>query len=187
MSLIIGLTGKFAAGKGTVADTLVHHGFRYHSLSDVIRDALSAQGIPESREALTEMGNALRRAEGPQALALGICRKIQADPHHDHIVDSIRNPAEVVTLRTLPGFRLLGIDADPRLRFDRLRARNRAGDPETFAYFQELEAKETHSADPTTQQLHATWALVDEILHNDGDLHDLNRAVAATLERLRPT
>jgi len=183
--MIVGLTGKFAAGKGTVAEVLRVRGFVYHSLSDVIRDELAARGLPESRENLTATGNAMRRADGPAALALRITPRL-ADGR-DHIVDSIRNPAEVEVLRTVPGFFLLGVDAEQRVRFERLRARNRTAATETFAQFAELEARETHSTDPTTQQLHATWQLADVVVSNDTTLDALAAAVGRVLaERGRP-
>lgn len=138
--MIIGLTGKFAAGKGTVADFLRSRDFVYHSLSDVIREELVARGIPESRENLLNLGNALRAADGPAALAIRIRDRLSDG--RNHIVDSIRNPAEVHTLKEISGFFLLGVDADPVLRFERLRARNRIGDPETFEHFQALEARD---------------------------------------------
>jgi len=178
--MIVGLTGKFAAGKGTVAELLKERGFRYHSLSDVIREELLARGLPESRENLMETGNALRRADGPAALALRIVSRLASG---DHIVDSIRNPAEVEVLRTVPGFFLLGVDADQRVRYERLTARNRIGDPTSFEQFAELEARETHSTDPTKQQLHATWSLADEAVANDGTQADLKVAVDALMAR----
>ena len=85
--MIIGLTGKFAAGKGTVAEVLTARGFRYHSLSDVLREELAARGIAESREALTAVGNELRRDGGPDVLARRIQARLQDGG--DHIVDSI--------------------------------------------------------------------------------------------------
>jgi len=179
--MIIGLTGKFAAGKGTVAEYLGRLGYRYHSLSDVIREELKQRGIPESREALTEAGNSLRRADGPAALAMRILGRLQDG--QPHIVDSIRNPAEVEVLRTIPGFFMVGVDADPRVRFARLVARDRQGDPTTFEQFAALEERETTSTDPSTQQLRATWALVDEVVANDATIDELERAVRAILER----
>jgi dCMP deaminase len=179
--MIIGLTGKFAAGKGTVADFLKARGFAYHSLSDVIREELAREGIPESRENLLEMGNRLRAADGPAALAVRIRARLGDGAHH--IVDSIRNPAEVRVLREVPGFFLLGVDAEPRIRFERLRARNRVGDPETFEHFAALEARETRSDNPSAQQLHATWELVDETIDNGGSLEALGAAVDQLLAR----
>jgi len=179
--MIIGLTGKFAAGKGTVADYLGRLGYRYHSLSDVIREELKARGIPESREALTEAGNSLRRADGPAALAMRIVQRLQDGA--PHIVDSIRNPAEVEALRMIPGFFMVGVDADPRVRFERLIARGRQGDPTTFEQFAALEERETTSTDPSTQQLRATWALVDEVIQNDGTVDELEASIRAILDR----
>jgi dCMP deaminase len=177
--MIVGLTGKFAAGKGTVAAYLGRLGFTYHSLSDVIREELARRGVAESREALTELGNALRRQDGPAALALRLGERL--GDGGDHIVDSIRNPAEVEVLRNIPGFFMIGVDADSRVRFSRLVARGRQGDPTTFELFRSLEERETTSTDPSTQQLLATWALVDETVMNDGAVSELERAVAAIL------
>lgn len=177
--LIVGLTGKFAAGKGTVADLLVARGFAYHSLSDVIREELKRRGVPESRENLTEAGNSLRREHGPAALAIMIRERLLDGGRH--IVDSIRNPAEVEILKALPGFFLVGVDAAREVRFERLRARDRQGDPTTWEQFCALEDRETHSTDPTTQQLSATWRAVDETLMNDGTVGDLEVALGALL------
>lgn len=176
---VIGLTGKYAAGKGTVADTLIARGYAYHSCSDVLREELELRGIPESRPALLELGNELRRAGGPGELARRLAPRLVDGGHH--IVDSIRNPAEVEALRQLPGFVLLVVDADPRVRFTRLRLRARQGDPETFEEFAELEARETESDDPTTQQLRATMALADHMIMNDGSVADLADALDAAL------
>ncbi len=179
--MIVGLTGKFAAGKGTVAAYLGRLGFSYHSLSDVIREELAARGIAESRQALTELGNALRRADGPAALAMRIGDRLRDGG--DHIVDSIRNPAEVEVLRKIPGFFMIGVDADARVRFERLLLRGRQGDPTSFAEFEAFEERETRSTDPSTQQLLATWALIDETVHNDGSVEELEAAVSAILAR----
>ena len=96
--MIFGLTGKNAAGKGTAAEFLVACGFTYHSLSDVIREALAADGEAPTRERMIAMGNALRQRGGPGALAHAVLERL--DHTHNHVVDSFRNPAEVVAFRT---------------------------------------------------------------------------------------
>ncbi len=181
--MIIGLTGKFAAGKGTVADMLIARGFVYHSLSDVLREELARRGVAESRTSLMALGNELRAAEGPDALAQRILERLRDG--RDHLVDSIRTPAEVATLRKLPDFTLLGIDADPEVRFRRLIERGRQGDPLTWEDFRALEARETSSDDPAAQQLAATFALADIVVMNDGPVDALASAVERVLEGLR--
>ena len=179
---MIGLTGKYAAGKGTVAEVLKGRGFSYHSCSDVLREELAARAVTESREALLALGNELRRAGGPGELARRLTPRLKDGG--DHIVDSIRNPAEVEALRELAGFVLLVVDAAPEVRFQRLRARARIGDPETFEAFHALEQRELVSDDPTTQQLNATIALADHALMNDGPLEELEQAVEDLLAKL---
>ncbi|MGM0575631.1 MAG: AAA family ATPase [Myxococcota bacterium] len=180
--MIIGLTGKFAAGKGTVAEVLRERGFAYHSLSDILREELTARGVAESRRALLELGNELRRAGGPGVLAARLRDRLRDG--RDHIVDSIRNPAEVRELRRLEGFTLVAVTAAPEVRFERLRARGRVGDPTTWEEFVELERRETDSDDPTTQQLAATLALADRSLPNDGDVEALRASVEDLVARL---
>ena len=177
--MIIGLTGKYAAGKGTAAEVLMELGYAYHSLSDILRDELKKRGVPESREALLAVGNELRQADGPGALAKRLLPQLETGLH---LVDSIRNPLEVVELRTLPKFVLIGIDADSRVRFERLRSRNRQGDPETWEKFVELESRELESDDPAAQQLLRTYELSDHVLNNDGSLDELRSAMMTLLE-----
>ena len=182
--MIIGLTGKFAAGKGTVADVLGREGYSYHSLSDVLRDELAERGIDESRDALRVIGNELRRAGGPGVLAARVLARIEARGEARALVDSIRNPAEVEVLRRRADFVMVGVDADPRIRFERLRARDRQGDPETWEDFVELEARETVSDDPATQQLRKTFELADVVVANDGTIEALRLEVSELLRRL---
>ncbi|MEZ4264872.1 MAG: AAA family ATPase [Myxococcota bacterium] len=180
--MIVGLTGKYAAGKGTVAEVLLRGGFQYHSLSDIIREELAASGQAESREALLAMGNTLRHEGGPGVLAQRLLERVKTG---DHIVDSIRNPAEVAALRTLDGFTLVAVDADARVRFERLKQRARIGDPTEWETFAELEARESKSDDPRAQQVAATLALADRVVMNDGDLGALEASVAELLAELR--
>ncbi len=179
--MIIGLTGKYAAGKGTVAAMLVEDGFTYHSLSDILREELAARGVAESRESLTAIGNELRTAGGPGVLAERLVERLSDGQRH--VVDSIRNPAEVVALRAASGFFLIGVDADPRVRFQRLVERARIGDPTDFETFQRLEAAETESDDPNKQQLARTFALADEVVDNGGTVVELADALGAVLRR----
>jgi len=178
--VVLGLTGPNAAGKGEVASHLERCGFKLHSLSDVVREEAARQGFPPEREHLIRIGNELRRELGAGALARGILSRLG----ERDVVDSIRNPAEVVVLRERDDFVLLGVSAQPQRRFQRSLERGRPGDPATFEEFLERERQE-NSSDPGAQQLGATFALADQIVRNDGDLDDLRRAVDEVLERLQ--
>lgn len=188
--MIIGVAGPNGAGKGEVVAWLAARSFTALSLSDVIRDELRAQGVAESRERMIEAGRTLRALHGPAVLAERLRAKIQPDRHY--VIDSIRHPAEVEALRALGArFRLLWVDADPRLRFERLRARNRPGDPDTFERLIELENRERGSDDAAMQQLDAVARLADVVLRNDGDLAALHarlqEVIASSLGFERPS
>ena len=57
---IIGLTGRNASCKGTVASFLKKSSFVYHSLSDTLRNELKRRNLEESRDNLIMIGNSLR-------------------------------------------------------------------------------------------------------------------------------
>lgn len=180
--MIIGLTGKNGAGKGEVANILKESGYIYHSLSDAIRDEITKQGNPITREKLIETGNFLRKKGGPSVLADKTLDKL--DPEKNYIIDSIRNPAEVISLKRRSDFTLLCVEADEKVRFERIKSRNRENDPVTFQEFVKLEKQELASLDPDKQQLQKTIELADHQVKNDSSLDELKLLVLDLLKTL---
>jgi len=178
--MILGVAGPNGAGKGEVVAFLRARSFTALSLSDVIREELQRQGVPETRERMIDAGRALRAANGAAALAERLRPRLLPDRHF--VIDSIRHPAEVEALRRAGRFRLLWIDAEPSLRFERLRARARPGDPDTLERLLALEGRERGSADGSAQQLDAVAALADVRLRNDGPLATLHAQLQRLLE-----
>src|SRR5688572_32686412 len=139
--MLIGLTGRNAAGKGEVAKYLQTRSFSYYSLSDAIREELRVRKLEVSREALIQVGNELRQRFGPSVLADRIVALTQ--PDRNYVIDSIRNPAEVVALRkACKDFKLIRVDAPLQARFERTVARRRESDPVTFEAFVALDDRE---------------------------------------------
>ena len=181
--MFIGLTGRFAAGKGAAAEFFKTRGFHYLSLSDLLREELAARGLAFSRENLISTGKLLREGEGPAAQALKYLAA--GGENKNWVIDSIRSPAEVAALRALKNFTLLAIDASAELRFARLRARGRAGDSATLEQFVAQEAAED-TTDPNGQQLSATFALADVIIANDGERAALHERLEEFLSARTP-
>ena len=177
LTLVLGLTGSNAAGKGEVAAYLGHLGFSLHSLSDVVREEAARRGLPPERRHLIRIGTLLRREAGAGVLAERILPRLGTRD----VVDSIRNPAEVAVLRRLERFVLLGVRASEDVRFRRGLNRGRGGDPETLEEFRARERQE-NTADPAAQQLEATFRLSDSVVDNDGDLPALHRTIDRLLE-----
>src|SRR5262245_24406458 len=168
--MLIGLTGRNAAGKGEVAKHLQTKGFQYRSLSDVIRDEIRLRGLEPTREALIQTGNELRQRFGAAVLANRILEHIDDDKNY--VIDSIRNPAEVMAFKHAKHFRLILVDAPIEVRFQRSVLRSRESDPITFEQFVEVEARES-AGDETSQNLIQVELLADETVHNDGSLERL--------------
>ena len=169
---VIGLTGKNGSGKGEVAELLKQRGFIYASLSDALRMELRARGEEVSRMKLINVGRELRARHGASVLACRIGADLDAAV--DHVIDSVRNPAEAQWLQAnVPGFQLWNVTADATVRFSRIKARKRESDPETLEAFLELEAMEANATDSSGQDLEGTAKLADKEVANNATLEDL--------------
>ena len=178
--MIIGLTGTNGSGKTAVAEHLESLGFERHSLSDEIRRELRAKGLPATRENLIAQGNAIRLAEGRSALADRI--KARLSDSRRYVVDSIRNPSEVESLRATGRFRLLLVDAPQRVRYDRVVARGGDRLPASFEEFVEQEEREWESPDPAAQRMKATIEMADQTVSNEAGLDELREQISSVLE-----
>ncbi len=188
--VIIGLTGKNGSGKGTAAELLKSKGFFYSSLSDFIRAEIKKRGLRVSRELLIEAGRDLRSRYGAGYLAQRAVEKIEEDKNY--AVDSFRHPHEVEVFRNQPGFYLLAIQADPAVRFNRMKKRSRERDPATLEEFLKLEVQEEANLDRGGQQLLACQELADLEVVNNGSIANFHGELSRLLRRLmanlqRPT
>lgn len=181
-TMILGLTGGNGAGKGEVMAFLQSKGFYAASLSDVIREEVRARGLEVNRERLIEVGRELRATEGSAVLAQRILPRLPAD--QNCVIDSFRHPEEVRVFRSRPDFRLIFVDADPRIRFERILERNRESDPSTFEEFIALEEREVSNQQEHAQQLAATERMADLCILNNGTLEELHGQVSRILQRL---
>ena len=182
---VIGLTGKNAAGKGTVAKFLMANGYDYYSLSDILRDELRNLNRKETRENLIEIGNHLRKEEGPGVLANKLISKLSLG--RNYIVDSVRNPSEVESFRQkllAHDFFLISVDADARVRYERLCSRGRSGDTDSWEIFINQERLEENSDNPNKQQLSNTMSLANFKIDNSGNLKDLEIQLQGLISQL---
>jgi len=182
--MIIGLTGPNASGKGEAARFLESKGFSYHSLSDILRDEARRSGIEPLRENLIKLGNELRRRNRASFLAEETIKRLA--PAQNHIVDSIRNPAEVGALKRLDDFILIGVDAPVERRFKRGLDRKRPGDAQTLDDFIEKEKKENKN-DSQNQQLKKCLQLADIVIINDSTLEEFHKKIDEAIKKYKKT
>jgi dCMP deaminase len=109
--------------------------------------------------------------------------KARLRPDQNYVIDSIRNPYEVRTLRATGSFHLLHLDAPPDVRYDRVVSRGGDRKPVSREEFVEQEQREMESDDPTRQQLRACYELADETVVNGSSIESLKQGVNTVVTR----
>jgi dephospho-CoA kinase len=183
--MIVLVTGPIGSGKGKVAEVFRDKGFVHHSFSAEIRQIAKERGIEITRKSLGELGRKLRE-ESPDKSILGNrvldnIKKEIASGKENFVVEGLRDVAEVKLFREhemeKPEMRviLIGVDSPQEVRFERLRARGRHGDPETFEEFKEIDDKEIKGG--YGQEVGQCMKMADYVLQNDGSLDELREKV----------
>ena len=111
--------------------------FRYYSLSDELREEVTARGKPVTRPLLHQIANELRRTYGNDILARRVYDRIVREVDYDNvqqmvIIDAIRHPDEVRFFRENLGdeFLLVAIEAPLEVIVERLSLRMRDDEAE---------------------------------------------------------
>jgi len=187
---IIGLAGTNGSGKDTVGQILTdQHGYLFISVTELLRAEALRRNLPVERENLRMISAEWRRQSGLGVLvdkAVAEYEKAAAS-YKGLVMASLRNPGEADRVHELGGT-MVWVDADPRVRYDRIQAnaaaRGRAGeDNKTFEQFQADEAAEmSQSGDEATLNMSAVKSRCDLFLQNDSnDLVGLQMRVKEAL------
>ncbi len=180
--IIIGITGTLGAGKGTVVDYLVSRkGFTHYSVRGYLADLISARGDKVNRDSLTHIANELRQQYGPAFIIEELFKKA-IETKANCIIESIRTPGEIDALEKQPGFLLLAVDADIRVRYDRIVLRNSETDKIDFETFKSNEKREMHSDDPNKQNLSECIRRASYVINNNGTLEELQNSTELFLK-----
>lgn len=181
--LIIGLTGTIGSWKGTVVEYLKTQGFHHYSARDVIIEELDRQGLEHTRDEMARIANAMRQKDGPAAIIQALYHKAK---HHgwNAVIESIRTLGEIDFLRDQPHFFLWAVDADQKVRYQRIVERNLSTDKINFETFVEQERTELHGNDPHKQNLLACIDRADKIFHNTHTIETLYTEVNQVLQEL---
>jgi len=178
---IIGITGTLGAGKGTIVEYLVrHHGFQHFSVREFLSRIIKAEGLEVNRDTLVQVANELRANHSPSFIAEELYLEAKGSGN-DCIIESIRTLGEVNALHEKGNFHLFAVDADQRLRYERIVLRASATDKIDFDTFVANEAREMNSTDPNKQNIAACMKLADFDFLNNGNLLELYKQVDEVL------
>ena len=188
--MIVGVVGKIAAGKTTVAKFFEERGFCRVSCSDPLIDLLTHNvsdysWIPElpekaepTRERLIEFGKHLKETYGEDILIrlavdkMRNCKKV--------VIDGVRSKGEIEAIKRLGG-KVIYVEARPEIRFERL-MRRKASKDKDIRSFEDFKAM-----DDAEEQLYHTSelkGLADYVIVNEGTLEELREKVEEIIEEV---
>lgn len=167
--MILGLTGTMGSGKGEVVKYLKSKGFEHYVYSDILREIAKNRNIEQTRANLQKLGTDIKReSRNKGILSKKLLKKIKTD---NAVVDGIRNRDEIIELKKEKAH-IIAITAPQKLRFQRLRKRNRPGDPTTFNEFKRLDNLENRGKSKG-QEINKCLKMADSIINNNSTLEKL--------------
>jgi dephospho-CoA kinase len=187
--VLIGVIGKIAAGKTTIAKFLEEKGFCRISCSDPLIDLLTHNiepysWIPElpekaepTRDKLIDYGKYLKDTYGEDILIRLTLDKMR---HCEHVViDGVRSKGEIEAIKKRGGV-VIYVDARAEIRYERLKKRNASKDKviSSFEDFLKMD-----KAEEELYQTSKLKDLTDFVIINEGTLEELRKKVEEILEK----
>ncbi|AIF68644.1 hypothetical protein PAP_01010 [Palaeococcus pacificus DY20341] len=186
--MIIGVVGKIAAGKTTIAKFLEEFGFCRVSCSDPLIDLLThnveeyswVPELPEkaepTRDKLIDYGKYLKERYGEDILIrLALDKKRHCE---NVVIDGVRSRGEIEAVKRHSGI-VLYVDAPSEVRYERLKQRNASKDKVIQSYEDFLKMDEAEEELYHTSKLKH---LADFVVSNDGTLEELKSKVVELLK-----
>lgn len=179
--IILGLTGLAASGKDRTAEYMVkkYQAGRY-GFSGSLRVAMRALHIAESRPNLAKFSLILRQNFGEDLLAKAMAEDIKKDTNEYIVIDGIRREADIFYLTKIKGFHLVSIDADIKIRYERLIKRNQnSDDNKTYEEFVIDHSRETEMSIPPIM------AIAEFHIDNNGNEETLEKQIDEIIEKIK--
>lgn len=179
--LILGFVGPMASGKGTCCKYLAdRYGASTYRFSTILRDLLNRLHLEHTRHNLQQISTELRNVFGEDLLAKAIALDVQAAPSDIVAVDGVRRLADIRYLKPLDGFSLVAVNADGRIRYERIRERRENPDDErkTFADFVQEGKQEAE------RQIAEVVSRANFTVDNNGTMEELHRQLDNIVSKL---
>ncbi len=181
--MIIGIAGTLGAGKGTVVEYLKEKGFEHYSVSGYLKSVLNERGLPADRPHLSAQADEFDAEYNGGVLEV-IYNKMQSELGEDFILEAIHRVSEAEYIRSVGGV-MLGVDAEPRVRFERTKIRQEGNkDVATFEEFLENMSREEDGKGSGTPNINAVLKSADFVVQNNGTLEELHEQVNQFLEKV---
>lgn len=181
--IIIGLIGQMASGKST-ATSYIEKKYQAacYRFSDIMRDLLQRLHLPSSRDNLIQISIRLREEFGNDLFAKAMALDIKDSNGQNYIVvEGIRREDDIVYLKDLPNFHLVGITGDIEIRYQRLTSRTENSDDQekTFRDFVADHERETEKS------IIPLMDKVEYLIDNNRTIEDLYNEIDSIIEKIK--
>lgn len=173
-NIIIALTGHPASGKGKAAGYLKKkYQARTFRFSAILMDMLKRLHLEITRENNVIMSAGLRKYFGEDILSKAMAEDINKAKNGVIVIDGVRRAADIKYLKNRKNFYLVGITADPKIRYKRQLLRKEKPDDakKTFKKF----LKEHKSV--SDKNVESLIRQADIKINNDGGLKKLHEQI----------
>lgn len=182
--LIIGITGTLGAGKGTIVAYLSEQKqFEHYSVRNFLIEEIEKRNLPVNRDSMTMVANELRAGHSPSYVTDQLYNRALISSKNC-IIESIRTPGEIDSLREKNNFYLFAIDAPSEIRYQRILLRKSETDNISYQTFIENENREMDTDDPNKQNLRKCIEMADFVFDNSGSIKDLEEQVEIVLNKI---
>lgn len=176
---IIIVTGMPGAGKSEVAQAFHDIGVPVIVMGDVVREETRRRGLDANPANTRKIMLELRKIDGPGAIAQHCLGRLRALEPDTVVIEGCRSVAEIDVFDDYADEVItVCVHSSPKIRYARLRERNRTDAPSTWEIFRERDMREISVG------LGGVIALSDIMLINEGtldDLHALSKELAAKM------
>ena len=180
MKIIFGLVGSMASGKGTVKEYLEEkYNASGYTFSTMLSYVLERFHLEKNRDNLIKLSEIMRESFGEDIMAKTMAYDVEKDANEIIVVEGIRRMADIEYLTKLPGFVLIEIFANSKLRYDRITKRSEKADDKTKSYEEFMEDHKRSTEISINEVVkHAT-----EKIDNNGNIEDLQDQLDKLIEK----
>ncbi len=132
--LVIVVAGMPGSGKSVVSKAARELGLPVYVMGDVVREEAARRGLEPTPANLNMVAKSLREEYGLTVVAERTAQKFR-EGEEAVLVDGVRSLDEVKVFQRYGDVVIIAVHASPRTRFERIRRRNRPGDPRTWEEF----------------------------------------------------
>ncbi len=181
MVSVIGLVGPIGSGKDTAADYIAgKYGYTIFSFRDAVAEATEKEGLEPDRENMQKVSREMRDKLGENVFAKMVLEKITAAKCEKALVKEMRTAGDIRVIKGHfgTGMKIIKVVAPENARFERMRARQRPGDPASIEEFRQQEKREEELG------YMKAFNFTDFIVFNNGTKEELYAQIDAVMEKL---